>query len=66
MQGMGKGGGGGQLPGAICPEPPHGSPSYIIKGSKYSNRTVTLIQQSGRYSVDNYTAEIVLTFNLEV
>ena len=28
---------------------------HIIKRFKYSNRTVTLIQQSGRYSVDNYT-----------
>ena len=27
----------------------------IIKRSKYSNRTVTLIQQSGRCSIDNYT-----------
>ena len=31
---------------------PGGAPRYIIKSS---NRTVTLILQSGRYSVDNYT-----------
>ena len=31
------------------------SPCYIITRSKYSNRTVTLIQQSGRYSVDNHS-----------
>ena len=30
-------------------------PCYIIKRSKYSNKTVTLIQHLGRYSVDNYT-----------
>ena len=46
----------------ICPGP---HLYYIInKISKYSNRTVTLIQQSGRYSVDKYTTEIVLTFSL--
>jgi len=28
-------------------------PCYIIKRSRYFNRTVTLIQQSGRNSVDN-------------
>ena len=37
---------------------------HYQKRLKYCNRTVTLIQQSGRYLVDNYTAEIVLTFNL--
>jgi len=30
-------------------------PSYIIKRSKCSIGTVTLTQQSGRYSVDNCT-----------
>ena len=43
---------------------PRWGPGYIIKRSKYFNRTVTLIQQSGRYLVDIYTADIVLTFNL--
>jgi len=36
----------------------------IKKRSKYSNRTVTLMQQSARYSVDNYSGKIFLTFNL--
>ena len=31
-----------------------GCPNYIIKRSKCSNRTVTLTQQSVRYSVENY------------
>ena len=46
--------------GAICSGPylargVRWGPCYIVKRSKYSNRTVTLMQQSGRYSVDNYT-----------
>ena len=48
----------GEATGAICPGPSHLAAVgvyYIFTRSKYSNRTVILIQHLKRYSVDNYT-----------
>ena len=56
---------GGGATGAIYPRPHLPQPATLSQNRlKHSNRTVTLIQQSGMYFVVYYTTKIVLTFIL--